>query len=51
MAQGHISLSSDQNHDVKKYKEYEGCAEPKLCAGDLRHDSRKGNQLKREKAI
>jgi hypothetical protein len=26
-------------------------AEPKLCAGDLQHDSRKGNRLKREKAI
>jgi hypothetical protein len=26
-------------------------AEPKLCAGDLRRDGRKGNQLKREKAI
>jgi hypothetical protein len=26
-------------------------AESKLCGGDLRHDSRKGNRLKREKAI
>jgi hypothetical protein len=26
-------------------------AEPKLCAEDLRHDSRKGNRLKKEKAI
>jgi hypothetical protein len=26
-------------------------AEPKLCAGELRHDSRKGNRLKDEKAI
>jgi hypothetical protein len=26
-------------------------AEPKLCAGELRHDSRKGNRLKEEKAI
>jgi hypothetical protein len=26
-------------------------AEPKLCAGDLRRDGRKGNRLKREKAI
>jgi hypothetical protein len=25
--------------------------EPKLCAGELRHDSRKGNRLKEEKAI
>jgi hypothetical protein len=24
-------------------------AEPKLCAEELRHDSRKGNQLKKEK--
>jgi hypothetical protein len=26
-------------------------AKPKLCAGDLRRDGRKGNRLKREKAI
>jgi hypothetical protein len=26
-------------------------AEPKLCAGDLRRDGRKGNRLKNEKAI
>jgi hypothetical protein len=26
-------------------------AEPKLCAGELRRDSRKGNRLKGEKAI
>jgi hypothetical protein len=26
-------------------------AEPKLCAGDLRCDGRKGNRLKKEKAI
>jgi hypothetical protein len=26
-------------------------AEPKLYAGELRHDSRKGNRLKDEKAI
>jgi hypothetical protein len=26
-------------------------AESKLCAGELRHDSRKGNRLKDEKAI
>jgi hypothetical protein len=25
--------------------------EPKLCARDLRHDGRKGNQLKKENAI
>jgi hypothetical protein len=26
-------------------------AEPKLCARELRHENRKGNRLKREKAI
>ena len=26
-------------------------AEPKLCAGELRHDSKKGNRLEDEKAI
>ena len=25
--------------------------EPKLCVGELRHDNRKGNRLKGEKAI
>jgi hypothetical protein len=41
----------NQNHSVKMHKEYEGWRKPKLCAGELRRDSRKRNRLKREKAI
>jgi hypothetical protein len=37
---------------VKKHKRNtKDGAEPKLCAEELRHDSRKGNRLKDEKAI
>jgi hypothetical protein len=38
----------NQNHNVKSMKDG---AEPKLCARELRRDSRKRNRLKREKAI
>jgi hypothetical protein len=36
---------------VRSTKNTKVDAEPKLCARELRHDSRKRNRLKREKAI
>jgi hypothetical protein len=42
----------NQNHRVKKHKKStKDNAKPKLCAGRLWHDSRKGNRLRDEKAI
>jgi hypothetical protein len=47
-----VSLDLSKNHSVKKHKRNtKDGAEPKLCAGELRHDSRKGNRLKDENAI
>jgi hypothetical protein len=40
-----------RNHSVRSTKNTKVDAEPKLCARELRQDSRKGNRLKREKAI
>jgi hypothetical protein len=50
----HEQVPSDlsRNQSVKKHKRNtKDSAKPKLCAGKLRHDSRKGNRLKDEKAI
>ena len=41
----------DRNQSMKKYKEYEEWCRAEASAGELRHDSRKGNRLKDEKAI
>jgi hypothetical protein len=42
----------NRNHRVKKHKKStKDNTKPKLCAGRLRHDSRKGNRLRDEKAI
>jgi hypothetical protein len=41
----------DQNHSVRSMNNTKVDAAPKLHARKLRHDSRKGNRLKGEKAI
>jgi hypothetical protein len=41
----------DQNHSVRSTNNTKIDAAPKLSARELRHDSRKGNRLKGEKAI
>jgi hypothetical protein len=44
-----VPSDSDQNHSVKSTKNPKVDAAPKLRARELRHDSRKGNRLKRER--
>jgi hypothetical protein len=46
-----VPSDSDQNRSVRNTKNTKVDAEPKLCQRELRHGSRKGNRLKREKAI
>jgi hypothetical protein len=46
-----VPSDSDQNHSVRSTKNTKVDAAPKLRARELRYDRRKGNRLKREKAI
>ena len=46
-----VSSDSDQNHSMKKHKVHEGWHRAEAMCRELRHYSRKGNRLKKEKAI
>jgi hypothetical protein len=46
-----VPSDSDQNHSGRSTNNTKIDAAPKLRARELRHDSRKGNRLKGEKAI
>jgi hypothetical protein len=46
-----VPSDSDQNHSVRSTNNTKVDAAPKLRVRKLRHDSRKGNRLKGEKAI
>jgi hypothetical protein len=46
-----VPSDSDQNHSVRSTNNMKVDVAPKLRARKLRHDSRKGNRLKGEKAI
>jgi hypothetical protein len=46
-----VPSDSNQNHRGRSSKNTKVDAASKLRAREVRHDSRKGNRLKREKAI